>query len=133
MRRAGELAKQMMQPNHRPSADKYDGSDILMPKAKVQEFSGFSERQLNTSLRVASIPEREFTEQVESANPPTQPRRPASLSISPKLSAEIPQTVLLYAAAVRASRSDAWLASNAATAAWAELSGQVCNSLALDA
>lgn len=45
MRRAGELAKQIMQPNHRPSSDKYDGGDILISKAKVQEVSGFSERQ----------------------------------------------------------------------------------------
>lgn len=71
MRRAGEIAKQMMQPNHRPVADKYDGGDILMPKAKVQELSGFSERQLNTSLRVANIPEPQFVAQIESANPPT--------------------------------------------------------------
>lgn len=53
MRRAGELAKLMMQPNHRPAADKYDGGDILMSKAKVQEVSGFSERQLRTALNVA--------------------------------------------------------------------------------
>lgn len=71
MRRAGELAKQMMQPQgtNRFTNDRDDAA--VISKTKVQEVSGFSERQLNTSLRVASIPERQFTEQVESANPPT--------------------------------------------------------------
>jgi hypothetical protein len=73
MRRAGEIAKQMMQPHggDRSLTQQNDGGVILMPKEKVQEASGFSERQLNNALRVASVPERQFTEQVESANPPT--------------------------------------------------------------
>jgi hypothetical protein len=70
MRRAGELAKQMMQPPHRP-ADKYDAGDILKSKAEVQKVSGFSERQLNTSLRVANVPQPEFDAQVDAANPAT--------------------------------------------------------------
>lgn len=70
MRRAGELAKQMMQPEGRPSKN-VTGSDNVLPRSKIQEVSGFSKRQLDTSLRVANIPERQFTEQVESANPPT--------------------------------------------------------------
>lgn len=70
MRRAGEIAKQMMRPAHRPPADNDDG-DVMVSKDRVQEASGFSERQLNNALRVASVPERQFTEQVESANPPT--------------------------------------------------------------
>lgn len=71
MRRAGEIAKQMMQPQgtNRFTNDRDDAT--VISKSKVQEVSGFSERQLNTSLRVALIPERQFTEQVESANPPT--------------------------------------------------------------
>ena len=42
-----------------------------MSKAKVQEVSGFSERQLRTALNVASIPQTDFDRQVESDNPPT--------------------------------------------------------------
>lgn len=71
MRRAGELAKQMMQPQgtNRFTNDRDDST--VISKARVQEVSGFSERQLNTSLRVANIPERDFAAQVESINPPT--------------------------------------------------------------
>lgn len=70
MRRAGELAKQIMQPHgsnqHGPRGD--DATGISMPKAKVQEVSGFSERQLNTALRIANIPREDFERQVESSN-----------------------------------------------------------------
>ncbi len=72
MRRAGELAKQMMQPNgtnrftnHRKEADL-----LPMPKAKVQEVSGFSEWQLKSALRIANIPQADFDKEVESQNPP---------------------------------------------------------------
>lgn len=71
MRRAGEIAKQMMQPQgtNRFTANRDDAA--VISKERVQDVSGFSERQLNTSLRVANIPEPQFTAQVESANPPT--------------------------------------------------------------
>lgn len=70
MRRAGELAKQMMQP-HGGHNKQDDTAVILLPKEKVQEVSGFSERQLNTSLRIAAVPEQSFITQIESSNPPT--------------------------------------------------------------
>lgn len=70
MRRAGEIAKQMMQSEGRPSKN-VTASDNVLPRGKIQEISGFSKRQLDTSLRVASIPEHQFTQQVESKNPPT--------------------------------------------------------------
>lgn len=43
----------------------------MFSKERAQKVSGFSERQLNISLRVANIPEHQFTEQVVSVNPPT--------------------------------------------------------------
>lgn len=70
MRRAGEIAKQMMQPEGRPSKNVIGDRNVL-PREKIQEASGFSKHQLDTSLRVANIPEPQFTAQVESANPPT--------------------------------------------------------------
>lgn len=70
MRRAGEIAKQMMRPEGRPSQNVTAGDNVL-PRETIQEMAGFSKRQLDTSLRVASIPEPQFTAQVESANPPT--------------------------------------------------------------
>jgi hypothetical protein len=74
LRRAGELAKQMMQPHgsnqHSKRGD--DGTVIsLMPKEKVQEVSGFSERQLNTAIRIANIPREDFERRIESPSPPT--------------------------------------------------------------
>jgi hypothetical protein len=61
----------MMQPHgtNRHTTSRDDGS--VISKAKVQELSGFSERQLNTALAIANISEPDFTKQVESANPPT--------------------------------------------------------------
>lgn len=72
MRRAGEIAKQMMQPHGGDrKSDQVTTDHNLMPRERVQEVSGFSKHQLDTSLRVANIPEAKFTSQVESANPPT--------------------------------------------------------------
>lgn len=72
--RAGELAKQMMQPHgsnqHGPRGD--EGTLISsVPKEKVQEVSGFSERQLNTAVRIANIPAEDFERRIESDFPPS--------------------------------------------------------------
>lgn len=69
IRRAGELAKQMMQPVGRPS-DNVDAGDNIS-RAEIKERSGFSDRQLTTALRVAAVPEQDFERQVESPTPPT--------------------------------------------------------------
>ena len=69
MRRAGELAKLMMQPQGRPEKDEVNR--IFISKEKVKEVSGFSDHQLRTALNVASIPQADFDQQVESNNPPT--------------------------------------------------------------
>ena len=70
MRRAGELAKQMMQPPHRPS-DKHHGGVILKSKAELQDVSGFSRRQMDTALAVANVPQPVFDAQVDAVNPAT--------------------------------------------------------------
>ena len=69
IRRAGELAKQLMQPVGRP-ADNVDATDNIS-RAEIKERSGFSDRQLTTALRVANVSEEDFEEQVESPKPPT--------------------------------------------------------------
>lgn len=68
VRRAGELAKQMMQPQGRP------GKDIAgdtFSKSEIQEMSGFSKRQLETATRIASVPKETFEAQVEAPKPAT--------------------------------------------------------------
>ncbi len=72
MRRAGELAKQMMQPHgaNRFTSGRDQGDQISMPKAKVQEASGFSKWQLDNALAIANIPQADFDKEVESENPP---------------------------------------------------------------
>jgi hypothetical protein len=73
LRRASEIARQMMQPHGTNQHTKAgDHSDVIsLPKEKVQEISGFSRRQLNNVLAIGNIPQEDFDRQVESANPPT--------------------------------------------------------------
>jgi len=74
MRRAGELLKQIEPAtgkNNQYQQVKSDGVDSFQSRTEVAQRAGMSERQQVTAVRVASIPERQFTEQVESANPPT--------------------------------------------------------------
>lgn len=68
IRRAGELLKQIMSATG--SHLKSDGADTLSRK-QAAEDAGLSERQRNNALRVASIPESEFSDMVESDTPPT--------------------------------------------------------------
>lgn len=71
MRRAGELLKQIEpSPGGRP-AKTNDGADSSFTRKDVARDAGMSERQQVTAIRVASIPEKQFAAQVESANPPT--------------------------------------------------------------
>lgn len=119
-RRAGEIAKQMMQP-HGGHNKQDNGGGILLPKEKIQEVSGFSKRQLDTALQVSNVPERQFTEQVESANPPTitelarqgTQKRDAPLDPQSWLKGRSPQAfnaVLHFVAAVEdyANHAEAW-------------------------
>jgi hypothetical protein len=72
LRRASEIARQMMQPHGTNRfSDRDHATGISIPKEKVQEISGFSRRQLDTALAIGNIPQEDFDRQVESANPPT--------------------------------------------------------------
>ncbi len=70
MRRAGELLKQI-EPGKTGPKQLTDAADTQLSRTDVAKRAGMSERQQVTAVRVASIPERQFTEQVESATPPT--------------------------------------------------------------
>lgn len=71
MRRAGELLKQI-EPAHGANQNISAGAHTnVVTRSDVAERAGMSKHQQVTAVRVASIPERQFTEQVESANPPT--------------------------------------------------------------
>lgn len=71
-RRAGELAKQMMQPHGTNRfADRVEADRNSMTREQVKEIAGFSDHQLRTALNVANVPKQDFERQVESANPPT--------------------------------------------------------------
>lgn len=71
IRRAGELLKQIDGRNGQnlPTA-KNDGAVIFSREQAARE-AGLSERQSNTAVRVANVPEQEFEQQLESGNPPT--------------------------------------------------------------
>lgn len=68
IRRAGELAKQMMRPQGRPEKD---DAGVMFSKSQIKQTSGLSERQLNNALSMSNIPETEFDAQVDSPKPPT--------------------------------------------------------------
>lgn len=70
IRRAGELAKQLMQPVGRPS-DNIEGNLNIMSREEVKARSGFSDHQLTQATRIANIPESDFEAQVDSPKPPT--------------------------------------------------------------
>lgn len=69
IRRAGELLKQVEPATGRnlPNVSKMAGPS----RSEAAAEAGLSERQRNTALRVANIPEQSFSEQVESDSPPT--------------------------------------------------------------
>lgn len=72
IRRCGELLKQIPDNNRgRPPKDIPDGTVTNITRTEAAADAGLSERQKVTALRVASVPESEFTAQVESDNPPT--------------------------------------------------------------
>ena len=71
IRRAGELLKQIMpSKGGRPELTRAD-TDPSLTRSQAAEDAGLSERQRKDALRVATLGEDEFTQQVESDNPPT--------------------------------------------------------------
>jgi hypothetical protein len=69
VRRAGELLKQFDARGDHRKTDGGDGSSISQRDAA--QGAGMSERQQLQAVRVANVPEQDFTEQVESPKPPT--------------------------------------------------------------
>jgi hypothetical protein len=68
---AGELLKQII-PKHGANQNIKDGGDPnVITRTQAADDAGLSERQRKNALRVASVPEDEFTAMVESDNPPT--------------------------------------------------------------
>jgi hypothetical protein len=71
IRRAGELLKQIM-PKKGANQNISAGAGTKdLTRTQAAEDAGFSHRQRNDALRVATLGEDEFTQQVESDNPPT--------------------------------------------------------------
>lgn len=70
MRRAGELLKQI-EPGQGARDGKRGIGDHTPLRESVARDAGMSKHQQVTAVRVANIPDREFSAQVESANPPT--------------------------------------------------------------
>lgn len=68
IRRAGELLKQIMPAT---GAHLKRGGDSPLSRKQAAEDAGLSPDQRKNALRVASVPESEFTELVESDSPPT--------------------------------------------------------------
>lgn len=57
VRRAGELARQVMQPAQRPQKN-VEGNLKVMSRDQVKEASGFSDHQLTQATRIANVPEQ---------------------------------------------------------------------------
>lgn len=99
-RRAGELLKQI-EPGQGARDGKRAEVDRLPLRSEIAHRAGMSEHQQKTAVRVAAVPERQFTEQVESDNPPTltelarqgtQPRNPPPPDPQTWLKGRPPQT-----------------------------------------
>ncbi len=75
IRRCGELLKQTKAlPGARTDLEPREGAHPRLTREKEAESAGLSEHQRKTALRVASIPEPEFHDAVESDMPPTVTR-----------------------------------------------------------
>lgn len=72
IRRCGELLKQVEPAQGaRTDIEPCTGADTKLTRGRAATDAGLSKRQKDTALRVASVPETEFVQQVESDNPPT--------------------------------------------------------------
>ena len=70
IRRAGELLKQIMT-KHGANQNIEGCTSPIVTRKQAAEDAGLSDDQRKNALRVASIPESEFSELVESDSPPT--------------------------------------------------------------
>lgn len=71
IRRAGELLKQI-EPKHGANQNiSGDASTKVLTRKEAASDAGMSRDQMHTALRVASVPETQFNELVESERPPT--------------------------------------------------------------
>lgn len=72
IRRCGELLKQIEpQSDANLKQNRKDGTVPSVTRTDAATEAGLSERQRKTALRVATVPEEQFNESVESDNPPT--------------------------------------------------------------
>lgn len=71
IRRCGELLRQVPSAHGANQNIREGDRPNVQTREQVAADAGLSEHQRKTALRVASIPEPEFTKQVESATPPT--------------------------------------------------------------
>jgi hypothetical protein len=69
IRRCGELLKQI--PDENRGRRNHEGTHRNLTRSQAAANGGLSEHQKVTALRVASVPEQQFTEAVESEDPPT--------------------------------------------------------------
>jgi hypothetical protein len=71
-RRAGALLKQIPRGSQANLVQRrQEGTRPSVTRTQAADEAGLSEHQRKTALRLASIPEPEFTRQVENPNPPT--------------------------------------------------------------
>lgn len=71
IRRCGELLKQFDAKGRNQHTALTDGSDSKLSQREAAARAGISERQQVTAVRLANVPEQQFSEQVESDKPPT--------------------------------------------------------------
>jgi hypothetical protein len=71
IRRCGELLRAIERPPQGGRPSKNGTAAGIVSRAQAAKDAGMSKRQKDTAQRVASIPEREFNEAVESEDPPT--------------------------------------------------------------
>lgn len=70
MRRAGELLKQIEPGQGARDGNREEGTHPPL-RSEVAQSAGMSTHQAKQAVRIANIPEPEFTEQVESPRSPT--------------------------------------------------------------
>ncbi|MFO0349980.1 MAG: hypothetical protein ACK51S_08615 [Alphaproteobacteria bacterium] len=71
IRRCGELLRQIPQGQGARDGKRQEGDLPPLTRTEAAPDAGLSEHQRKTALRVAAIPEPEFTQAVESDAPPT--------------------------------------------------------------
>jgi hypothetical protein len=68
--RCGELLDEIKSTAGRPPKEIRDGAFPNYGRTEVATRTGLSERQRETALRVARVPDEEFEEAIESRSPP---------------------------------------------------------------